>query len=77
MYLICIYFIPYCKLGRECQHENDNTRLLYFYQTFPHISRYNYIQRDCMIPKIDAFMTENAELQSSLMPAFSQSMTWE
>ena len=77
IYLICTYVIPQCKLGRECQHENDDTCLLYFYQTFSHFSRYNYIQRDCMILRSDAFITENAELQSCFMPSFSQSTTWK
>ncbi len=30
MYLICIYVIPQCKLGRKCQHENDDICFLYF-----------------------------------------------
>ncbi len=77
MYLICTYVILQCKLGRECQHENDTTCLLYFYQIFSHFSRYNYIQRYCMILRSDAFITENAELQSCFMPAPSQSTTWE
>ncbi len=74
---ICTYIIPQCKLGRECQHKNDDTCLLYFYQTFSHFSRYHYIQRDCIILRSDAFITENAELQSCFMPSFSQSSTWE
>ncbi len=72
MYLICTYVIPQCKLRREWQHKNDDTCLLYFYQTFSHFSRYNCIQRDCMIPRSDAFITENTELQSCFMPACSQ-----
>ncbi len=77
MYLICTYVIFLFKLRRECQHENDDTWLLYVYQTSSHFSRYNYIQRDCMILRSDAFVTKNAELQSCFMPAYSQSTTWE
>ncbi len=77
MYLICTYVIPQCKLRREYQPKNEDTCLLYFYQTFSHFSRYNYIQLDCMFSRSDAFITENAELQSCFMPARSQSMTWE
>ena len=71
IYLICTYVILQCKLGRECELENYDTCLLYFYQTFSHFSRYSYIQRDCMILRSDAFITENAELQSCFMPALS------
>ncbi len=77
MYLICTDVITLCKLGRECQYEKNDTCLLYFYQTFSHFSRYNYIQRHCMILKSDAFITKNAELQSCFTPVFSQSTTWE
>ena len=71
IYLICIHVIPQCKLGREYQHEKDDISLLYFYQTISHFSRYNYIQCDCMIPRNNAFITENADLRSCFMPVFS------
>ncbi len=77
MYLIYTCIIPQCKLERECQHENDVTCLLYFYQTFSFFSSYNYIQRNCMILKSDSFITENADLQSCFMPAPSQLTAWE
>ena len=43
IYLICTYFISQCKLRRERQQENDDTCLLYFYQTVSHFSEYNCI----------------------------------
>ena len=75
MYLICTYLIPQCKLGRECQDEDYNTCLLYFYQTLSHFSRFHFIQLDCMIPISDAFINENAELLSCFMASSSQSTT--
>ncbi len=77
MYLIGNYVTPKCKQWRECQDKNVDSWSLYFYQTFFHFSRYNYIRRDCMILRSDAFINENAELQSCFMPAFSESMSLE
>ncbi len=71
MYLICTHVIFQCNLKREGQHKNDDTCLLYFYQTFSQFSRYNYIQRDCIILRSDAFITENVEMQYCFMPSLS------
>ncbi len=74
MYLISTYVIFRCKLGEKCQHENDDIYLLYFHQTISHFSRYTYIQYNCIILRSDAFIAENAELQSCFMPSPSQLM---
>ncbi len=78
IHLWCIVYVsylylcyPHCKLGWECQQKNDDTSLLHFYSTVSYFSRYNCIQRDCMILRNDAFIIENAELQSCFMRVIS------